>query len=122
MLNYVHKNSKYGHHVAIPDSDTQEYFSRAARDKGWVDEILLHLSGGKEENVAAMTQYLSKYLIERYEDEAFFSASQCGLPISTSVNPESVSDMVDDANIMLTILRIICNYIKKCIWEACYFT
>ena len=25
-LNYVHSNSKYGHIVAIPDSDTQELF------------------------------------------------------------------------------------------------
>ena len=34
MLKYVHTNSNYGHLVAIPASDTQEYFSRAVRDKG----------------------------------------------------------------------------------------
>ena len=28
------------------------------------------------------------------------------------MKPESVADMVDDANIMLTRLRIICNYIR----------
>ena len=28
------------------------------------------------------------------------------------MNPESVADMVDDANIMLIILIIICNYIR----------
>ena len=28
------------------------------------------------------------------------------------MNPESVADMVDDANIMLIILMIICNYIR----------
>ena len=48
MLNYVHKNSKYGHLVAITNSETQESFSRAARYKVWVGKILLHFSGGKE--------------------------------------------------------------------------
>ena len=33
MLNCVHMNSKHGHLAEIPDSDTQEYFSRAGRDK-----------------------------------------------------------------------------------------
>ena len=28
------------------------------------------------------------------------------------MNPESVSAMVDDANMMLTSLRMICNYIR----------
>ena len=36
-LKYVHTNSKYGHLVAIPDSDTQESFSRSVRYKVWVD-------------------------------------------------------------------------------------
>ena len=58
-----------------------------------------------------MTQYLSNYLFEKYEDESIFAASQCGLPVSTSTNPESVASMVDDADITLTSLRIICNYI-----------
>ena len=51
-------------------------------------------------------------MFEKYEDEVIVSASQCGLPVSTSMNPESVSDMVDDAKITLTILIIICNYIR----------
>ena len=42
----------------------------------------------------------------------FFAASQCGLPVITSINPESVAAMVDDDNIMLTSFRIICNYIR----------
>ena len=58
----------------------------------------------------SMEQYLSKYLFEKYEDEENFAASQCGLPVSTFMKPESVSAMVDDANIMLTSLIIICNY------------
>ena len=41
-----------------------------------------------------------------------FFASQWGLPVSASINPESVSDMVDDANITLTSLIIIYNYIR----------
>ena len=49
-LKYVHTNSKYEHLVAIPASKTQEHFSRAERDKGWDDEILLRSSSGKEEN------------------------------------------------------------------------
>ena len=40
-----------------------------------------------------------------------FAASQCGLPVSTSMKPESVSDEVDYVNITLTSLRIIYNYI-----------
>ena len=36
-LNFVHTNSKYGNLVVIRDSDTQEYLSRDARDKVWVD-------------------------------------------------------------------------------------
>ena len=57
-LKYVHKNLKNINLVAITYSDTQESFSRSARDKGCVDEILLHSSGGKEENRVAMAQYL----------------------------------------------------------------
>ena len=41
-LNYVHTNSNYGHIVAIPSSDTQESFSRFARYKGWIDNMLLY--------------------------------------------------------------------------------
>ena len=59
-----------------------------------------------------MAQYLSKYLFEKYEDEAIFAASKCGFPANTSMNPESVSAMVDDAKINLTSLRIIRNYIR----------
>ena len=70
----------------------------------------------------AMAQYLSDYLFDKYEYEAIFVASWCGLPVRTSMNPESFSDMVDDANINLTRLRIICNYIRRYIWEVCYFT
>ena len=49
LLKYFHKKSKYGHFVAIPDSVAQEQFSRAAIDKGWVDKMLPHSSGVKEE-------------------------------------------------------------------------
>ena len=55
----------------------------------------------------AMAQYLSKYLFDKYEDEEIFPASQCGLPVSTSMNPESVDAMVNDANITLNRLTII---------------
>ena len=37
LLNYVHTNSKYGHFIAIPASETYEYFSKYARDKRWVE-------------------------------------------------------------------------------------
>ena len=40
-LKYAHTDSNYGHLVAIPTSETQESFSRAARDKVWVDKNLL---------------------------------------------------------------------------------
>ena len=60
----------------------------------------------------AMEQHLSKDLFDKYEDESIFAASQYGLLVSTSMNPESVADMVDDSNIILTILRMICNYIR----------
>ena len=68
-----------------------------------------------------MTQYLSKYLFEKSEDEAIFSASQCVLPVSTSMKPESVSDIVDDANITPTILKIICNYIRYVFWKRDFY-
>ena len=86
-LKYVHTNSNYGHLVSIPASDTQEFFSRAARYKYWVDQICIHLSGSKEENKVSMAQYLSKYYFEKYEDEATFSTSKCGLPVRTSMKP-----------------------------------
>ena len=57
-MKYVHTNSKYGHLVSIPYSYTKEYFSRSAKDKGWVDKIIIHSSGGKEENNMDMAQYL----------------------------------------------------------------
>ena len=40
------------------------------------------------------------------------SASQCGLPIGTPMNPESVAAMVNDTNITITRLIIICNYLR----------
>ena len=60
----------------------------------------------------AVAKYLSKYFIEKYENEAIFATSQCGLPVRISKNPQSVASMDDDGNITLTILRIICNYIR----------
>ena len=111
-LKYVYTNSNYGHLVAMTASVTHESFSRATIYKGWVDKILLHLSVGKEENKMAMAQNLLKYLFDKYEDEAFFSASQCGLPISNSMKPEYIYSIVDDYNITLTGLRIICNYMR----------
>ena len=58
-----------------------------------------------------MAQNLPKYLFAKYEDESIFSACQCGLPECTYMNPESVAAVVDYANIMITNLIIICNYI-----------
>ena len=60
----------------------------------------------------AIAKYLSKYLFDKYEDEAILAASQCGLPVRMSVNPGSIVAVVDDASITLTSLRIICNYIR----------
>ena len=59
-----------------------------------------------------MAQYLSKYFFEKYEDEEKISASQCWLPVRPSKKPLSVAFMVDVANITLTILIIIWNYIR----------
>ena len=88
MLKYFHTKSKYRHIVAIPYSDTQNSFSRAVRDKGSVDKIILHFSVRKEENKLAIEKYLSKHFFEKYEDEVIFAASQFGLPVSTSMKPE----------------------------------
>ena len=46
---YVHTKSNYGHLVVMIDSDTQEYFSRAAREKCWVEKSspFLRQKGGK---------------------------------------------------------------------------
>ena len=68
--------------------------------------------GGKDENKVAMAQYLPKYLLEKYEDEAIFATYQCGLPVRTSMKPKSVASVVDYENITLTRLRIICKYIR----------
>ena len=111
LMKYVQVNSIYGNFLAMPDSDTQELFSRAARDKGWVGKILIHLPGENKGGNVSRAQYLSKYLFNKYEDEAIFDVSQCGLPVITSINLDSVSDMVDDSNITLTRLIIILNYI-----------
>ena len=51
-------------------------------------------------------------MFDKYEDEEKFAYSQCGLPFSTSMKPESVAAMVDDANITLASLIIICNCIR----------
>ena len=47
-----------------------------------------------------MEQYLSNYLFQKYEVEAIFAAYQSGLPDNTSMNPESVSSIVDNANVL----------------------
>ena len=60
----------------------------------------------------ATAQYLSKYLLEKCDYVAVFAASQCGLSVSTSMKPESVAVTFEDYNKMLTILIIICYYIK----------
>ena len=59
-----------------------------------------------------MAQNLQNYSFEKYEDEASFSASRDGLPVRTSTNAESVVTMVDDDNITMTSLRIVCNCIR----------
>ena len=87
LLKYVQKSSKYWHLVAIPVSATQGYFSRTARYKGCVDKITIHSSGGNQEKKVTTAQYLSNYLFKKYEDEAILDASQCGLTVSTSMNP-----------------------------------
>ena len=51
-------------------------------------------------------------MFEKYEYEAFVAAFQCELSDGTSMKPESVAILVNDANIMLTSLIIICNYIR----------
>ena len=70
----------------------------------------------------ALAQYLSKYLFEKYEDEAIFAASQRWLPVITFMKLESVAALVYDSNITMTSLIIIFNNIKRYILEACYFT
>ena len=62
--------------------------------------------------MVAMAQYLSKYLFEKYEYEAIVSDSRCRSPVSTSMKTKSVAAMVDCANIILTILRIIFSNIR----------
>ena len=59
-----------------------------------------------------ISQYLSKYFFEKYKDEAIFAAYKYGLPVSTSMNPESVAVIVDDDNIKLTSLIIKSNFIR----------
>ena len=49
-------------------------------------------------------------MFEKYEYESFVAAFKCELSVGTSMKPESGDTMVDDANIMLTSLIIICNY------------
>ena len=51
----------------------------------------------------------------------FFAAYQCGLPVRTSMKTDSVSVMVDDANITLTSLRIICKYIRDAFGKCSIF-
>ena len=67
-LKYAKTNSRYGHFIGIPDSDTQEYFSRSGLGKVWVEEILLHQLVVMEENKVAMAQYLTKYSFEKNQD------------------------------------------------------
>ena len=64
-LKYVHTNSNYGYIVVIIDSDNWGFFSRYARDKGWVDKIIIHYSDITEKNIVAIAQYLSKYMFEK---------------------------------------------------------
>ena len=73
--------------------------------------MMLHSSGVNQEKKFTMSQYLSKYLFNKYEYEAIFATSQYGLSVRIFMNPELVSDVVDDSKTTMTILRIICNYI-----------
>ena len=78
LLKYVHTNSNYGRIVAIPASDTQEYFSRASRDKGWVEKNLLRSSYGKGGNKAAMAQYLSNFFLRNMKMKQFLPLLNVG--------------------------------------------
>ena len=86
LLKYVQKNQSMGILLQY-QLLTHRNFSSSARDKDWVEDIILHYSGGKEGNKVAMAQYLSKYFFKKYEDEAIFSASKCGFSVRTSVKP-----------------------------------
>ena len=77
-LKYVHTNSKYGHIVAIPSSDTQELFLIAVLNKVWVDKMFIHLSCGKEENKEPMAQYLSKYLLRNMKTKQLYPPLNVG--------------------------------------------
>ena len=58
-----------------------------------------------------MAQYLSNNLFEKNLDEETCASSLYMLLVSTAIKLESVSAMFDDANITLTRLIIIWNYI-----------
>ena len=51
-------------------------------------------------------------MFDKYEYEAIFAAYKRGLLVRTFMNSESADGMVYGANITLTGLRIICNYIR----------
>ena len=57
------------YHILTPRNNFQELQETKAGSKK-----VLNLSGGKEENKVAMAKYLSKYLFEKYEDEAIITA------------------------------------------------
>ena len=67
LLRYIfrlHQRKKSAEYlVVILASDNQESFSRDARDKDWVDEIILHSPGGNEENKVAMAQNMKPFLL-----------------------------------------------------------
>ena len=86
-LNYVHTNSKYGCIVVILDSDSWSLFSISVIHKGWVDTFILHQSDRKEVKNVSMVNYLSNYMFDKNEYEAFVAAFQCGLPVRCSMNP-----------------------------------
>ena len=110
-LKYVHTNSKYWHIVAITASDTQEQFTISERNKIRVETILLHSSGVKSKIRWPWHKTCQSNCLITVKMNQICFASQCGLHVRTYMNLESVTSMVDYANIMLTSLRIRCNYI-----------
>ena len=66
---------------------SRNLFQQLKEIKSWLKKFFSVHQVERIKNKVAMAQYLSKYLFEKYEDEAIFAASWCGLPVSTSMKP-----------------------------------
>ena len=115
-----HKTSWKGKLVLVPKVDYtnpaagNKLFQRKTKDLGNIEEILLHVAGGKEEDKTHAARSMGIYLWRRYEKEMCEAADERGLTgvVKERFSAEKTAALIQDMGINFGQSRILGRYLK----------